>query len=123
MLRLIRGDSHPEWWESFPKKDIYLERISRCHSTWLVVVRSKDGGYVTANCNKCGKQDTVRREDFDNIRYKCPCPVCQVPMKPTMLEMNYCYKCDLCDLFVWLADLVPDYQQFETDLKKRKGTG
>jgi endogenous inhibitor of DNA gyrase (YacG/DUF329 family) len=68
------------------------------------------GGFVTANCSKCGKKDILAFDEVKGLRIWVSCPECREPMVPGIVEKNYSYECPTCDVYVWLADLLPNWQ-------------
>lgn len=103
-------------WKSYPVR-IVLPGKSRCCGQQRILVRSKDGGFVTADCSKlmCGKQYTVTLAEFQDIGIWVGCPQCQKAMDsgfvPSrgLLEENYGFKCEKCQVYIWLSDLLPHY--------------
>src|SRR6266446_3121222 len=65
-------------WKTFPVR-FEGPRVSRCCSWPTVLVQSMDGGFVTSNCSKCGKYETLSRAEFDDLAIWMACPECGDP--------------------------------------------
>jgi hypothetical protein len=105
-------------WRSYPVR-ITLDRVSSCCSTWLVLVQSMKGGFVTADCFKCGRKHTVKGYEFQKLPLIVCCPECKGVMAARMVDKNYSYVCEPCDLFIDLADILPKW----TDIGVAPETG
>ena len=100
-----------EVWEKHPIRIVGANRCRSCQAPRLVV-RSKDGGYVTSNCIKCGNSDTLNFAQFEALDLWVSCPQCQDRMNAVMVPWgNYGFVCDACDVAIDLADLVPGYKE------------
>ncbi|MCI0531529.1 MAG: hypothetical protein L0Y74_06240 [candidate division Zixibacteria bacterium] len=106
-------------WKSYPIR-ILGPGISPCCGHPKILVQSMDGGFVTANCskcgNKCGKKSTLTFGEFKSLGIWVACPECKQKMVPakvpgnnTKSEDNYGFKCTTCEGYIWLADLLPHY--------------
>lgn len=104
-------------WQSYPVR-ILGPKLSRCHQTNTILVRSTPGGFVTANCSKCGKRDTLDEAGFRGLDLWVSCPTCGKRMTADLLpnlpkipekERNYGFACASCSRYLWLADLLPDW--------------
>ena len=73
---------------------LYLNanRPSFCCRAPQLLVRSRQGGFVTCNCSKCGRPNYVGREQLPAIR----CEKCGTAMESGKQWSNYCYKCGRC---------------------------
>ncbi len=97
-------------WKSYPIRIIGGGgRLSKCCRSLLAFVQSMDGGFVTADCFKCGKKETITEDEFKGLPLICCCPECKQVMKKEMVDKNYCYTCSRCDLYIRLADLLPHW--------------
>jgi hypothetical protein len=95
-----------EMWKLYPLR-IPGFRVSRCCQEPTVLVQSMQGGYVTQNCSKCGGSDTLKQDEFRQLQLWVACPGCKGRMLATIVDLNYAYCCDACDLNIRLADLLP----------------
>lgn len=95
-------------WKSYPIR-VTLSRPSKCHQNLLILVQSMEGGFVNADCFKCGKKETITEDEFKNLPLICCCPKCKKIMKSEMIDKNYCYTCQDCDLYIRLADVLPHW--------------
>ena len=95
-----------DMWKLFPLR-IPGQRLSRCCQTATLLVQSMDGGFVTQNCAKCGNSDSLKSEEFEALHLWVACPECRSRMAARMVELNYGYVCDECELSILLADLLP----------------
>jgi len=100
-------------WKSYPIRLTLENRLSRCCSQPAVLVQSKEGGFVTANCFRCGKRDTIDEYEFKCLRLIVSCTKCKQVMTPTLIEKNYSYKCEDCQLYIWLSDLLPHWTELK----------
>ena len=80
---------------------------SQCCNMPTVLVQSMDGGFVTRNCCKCAKKDSLSPQAFVALHLWVACPECKQPMDPSRYKSNYCYYCEPCDLGIKLAHLLP----------------
>lgn len=95
-----------EAWKNYPLRLSGLSR-SRCCNATTTLVQSMEGGFVTRNCQKCGAKDTLPEDVFFNLSLWVACPRCKQEMAAQVIEKNYSYVCDKCQLFIRLADLLP----------------
>jgi hypothetical protein len=109
-------------WKSYPAH-VVGPSLSRCHQQPTVLVQSKKSGFVSANCSRCGKPDTLSPRCFERLPLWVSCPSCKRRMEPCVackvrapavgapckVDTNYKYACFRCRLFVLLADLLPDW--------------
>lgn len=97
-------------WKSYPVR-FTLDRLSGCCRKPLVLVQSMEGGFVTANCFKYGQRNTVSDGEFISLLLLVSCPKCKAIMPPKIIEKNYSYVCEDCQLYVRFADLLPHWQE------------
>lgn len=89
---------------------------SWCHGARSVVVRSRQGGFVTQNCETCGKPRALKRDEVPALT----CQRCQIDLDQfTNAKKNYAYSCRQCEMVVALPDLVPSW----SDLFEYQGYG
>lgn len=86
---------------------------SKCCQSARVLVRSMEGGFVTANCVKCNKSEKdLSESDFvravEDITILCPW--CKRPMTPGK-DKNYGFRCGVCNRFVDVADMLPRWDE------------
>lgn len=87
---------------------IYSETTSRCCQARELLVRSRDGGFVSRNCLKCGVPGYVKKENIPTIDCEC----CGVQLKVEELDgRNYFYKCFKCGRTWKLADCLPKWSE------------
>lgn len=83
-------------------------RASHCCSWPTVLVQSMEGGFVTANCTRCGGKDYLSEYDFFYLlRCAVDCPRCGDRMHKSYCGKNYGFECPSCRNRVLLADIVP----------------
>jgi hypothetical protein len=73
-----------------------------------VIVRSRKGGYVTQNCLKCKHHANVTVSELPMLL----CGNCNEEMEAKVIQKNYWYECEDCQLSCKLADLVPHWDEF-----------
>ena len=96
-----------ETWKKYPLR-LSDGSKSTCCGLPTVLVQSMEGGFVTRNCPRCAKKDTLPEDVFISLDLRVACPECKQPMEPGRLPYtNYGYRCDRCDLGIKLADLLP----------------
>jgi DNA-directed RNA polymerase subunit M/transcription elongation factor TFIIS len=96
-------------WGLYPVR-IVGPRDSRCCKTSTLLVESKQGGFVSANCAKCGTQDTLSEEEFYSLNLWVNCPDCKFRLQPAKIDNNYCYPCSRCGSEIYLSDLLPPWE-------------
>jgi len=78
-----------------------------CHAV-NVLVLSRPGGFVTQNCNGCGKPQPLNLPELPELR----CKECKVVVaKFVNVLKNYAYKCASCQKEWQLANLVPAWHE------------
>jgi hypothetical protein len=101
------------WWKSYPVR-VRGPRPSRCCQAASLLVRSPQGGYVSASCSQCGARGSISEGDFRGLGLWVGCPKCRRAMKAMLLSGvrragNYGFSCEHCRVYVRLADL-PDWR-------------
>lgn len=86
---------------------IYSNGLSDCHKTKALLVRSREGGFVTRNCLRCGKPGYVGPHHLPNLE----CEFCGGPLVVKLLDKNYCYICGKCDRQWELPSLLPHWTE------------
>ncbi|MFQ5465978.1 MAG: hypothetical protein ACE5EI_08625 [Thermodesulfobacteriota bacterium] len=86
---------------------------SECCNSDTVLKQYAEGGFVKAFCFKCGKDSSLlSKEKFFALDFFVRCPKCERRMEEFITpHKNYAYKCESCQIYVWLADLLPDGQR------------
>jgi NAD-dependent SIR2 family protein deacetylase len=93
-------------WQSYPIR-LTTESLTECHKQPAVLVQSMEGGFVTANCWKCEKSIYLSEYEFKRLPVMVSCPECKNIMISKMVDKNYCFVCEDCELYIRLADLLP----------------
>lgn len=112
MRRYEYSKSDQDSWKSYPIR-LTTSRVSRCHDKPEVLVQSMEGGFVTANCIQCGKSDTLSQDEFKKLAVLVACPECRKAMRADYVpdsSKNYGYCCESCSVYIWLADLLPHWE-------------
>ena len=86
-------------------------RWSDCCGSKMILVRSRDGGFVSQNCLKCGKESYhLHEKDIPDL----DCAGCKgTPAGSVIIEIvnkNYVYKCERCRRQWVLAEILPHWQ-------------
>jgi DNA-directed RNA polymerase subunit M/transcription elongation factor TFIIS len=96
-----------QMWKTFPLR-IPAGGNSGCCNAPLLLVQSMSGGFVTKNCSKCGRSESLRESEFEKLDLWIACPNCKSRMNPTKaFSGNYVYACSQCDIGIKLAHLLP----------------
>ncbi len=78
-----------------------------CHAINILVL-SRPGGFVTQNCNACGKPQPLNLRELPELR----CTKCKVAAVTIINALkNYAYKCTSCQREWELASLVPAWHE------------
>ena len=105
-----------EGWKSYPIR-LTTNTLSECHGKPQILVQSMSGGYVKKNCAECGSPNSLSLLEFQTVAAFVACPQCRKAMAAGMVpdrsggERNYGFRCDPCGLYIWLADLLPSWQE------------
>jgi ssDNA-binding Zn-finger/Zn-ribbon topoisomerase 1 len=92
--------------------ELLLESVSPCHKADSIIVRSREGGFVTQNCVVCGKSRPLSRKEVPDL----PCRRCGgKTSQVTNRYKNYAYSCSTCADAFELAALVPWYAEIFGD--------
>lgn len=83
---------------------IFSESKSKCCEARQIILRSREGGYVTQNCSNCGKPSSVSICELPDY-----CPKCERAAEKVMIDKNYGYKCRNCGEFE-VASIVPSWR-------------
>ena len=92
------------------KQTLYFaEKNSRCHGAKRLLVRSRNGGFVSANCFTCGNSGYVRLSELPPIL----CHRRDSPMEPGKSPAgNYEYACRSCRVTLELSTMLPHWQDY-----------
>jgi endogenous inhibitor of DNA gyrase (YacG/DUF329 family) len=103
-----------KFWKSYPVR-FPGGSVSACCNEPTVLVQSMSGGFVTRNCPKCGTKDTLPEDVFlRKLDIWVACPSCRRRMEPTIIDKNYGFICRSCELGIYLAALLPRWQDIAT---------
>lgn len=84
---------------------IYTSEPSPCCEVAQIVLRSREGGFITQNCQQCGKPSSVRLSDLPPN-----CPICGSNAKQVMIDRNYGYDCPKCGKYE-VGSIVPHWSE------------
>ncbi len=79
--------------------------LSKCCESRSLLVRSREGGFVTRNCLKCGKPDYVSPAQLPTLE----CERCNGSLRVETRDDNYVYSCEQCDAHWVLAEALPPW--------------
>lgn len=78
-----------------------------CHATNVLVV-SRSGGFVTQNCNSCGKPQPLNLPEIPTLK----CKACKIDVETFVNVLkNYAYKCKSCQKEWELSNLIPGWHE------------
>src|SRR5688572_22005553 len=89
---------------------IFSAKPSRCCGCRSVFVRSRDDGFVTRGCLKCGKTDPVKECEIPSLA----CEHCDLPKESitvSVIDKRYVYRCDECGRQWQLAEVLPHWAE------------
>ena len=85
---------------------LYARRLSKCHGARCLIVRSREGGFVSRDCIECGEAEYIRLKDFPEVN----CSRCKVRFEVSLADkMNYFFVCSSCGKQMKIADIVPPW--------------
>ncbi len=89
------------------KKMLLLGTVSWCHRARSIIVRSRQGGFVTQNCEVCGRPRSLSKAELPVLA----CGRCGVRLEAFIdYAKNYAYRCTAYGTpGAELASLVPDW--------------
>jgi hypothetical protein len=76
---------------------------SRCCGAEALLVKSRDGGFISKNCTSCQKSGYARIADIE------PLECCGGVWPVVTINKNYYWKCGICQSSVMVADYVPKW--------------
>src|SRR5882762_7013396 len=87
---------------------LYGKEASKCCKAKTLLVRSRDGGFISQNCLRCGTPAYVAQEKLPDI----DCDFCNTRLTVKKLDgSNYHYKCEGCSRAWKLADNLPNWSE------------
>jgi DNA-directed RNA polymerase subunit M/transcription elongation factor TFIIS len=87
---------------------LYSTALSECHQSKSLLVRSRDGGFVSRNCLRCGKPSYVSVHQLPEL---C-CDFCDAPLVVRKIDgTNYFYVCDHCGQQWQLSEFLPHWSE------------
>jgi hypothetical protein len=90
------------------KRFLYSSVPSRCCNHKALLVQSREGGFVSRNCLKCGKPDYVNIGQLPELT----CEFCDAELDVRKLDgVNYHYTCDSCNRSWQLAAVPSDWSE------------
>lgn len=90
-----------------PPKHIYYSKYpSPCHNAGMVIVKNKNGPYVSQNCSECGEQQPLDIESLPTFY----CPVCDKPVERVKRTKSM-YDCPRCKIKWEWTTIVPAWQE------------
>src|SRR5437867_2133242 len=88
-------------------KHLYGTR-SGCCSSQSLIVRSREGGFVTQNCTNCGKPRSIRAHELPEET----CGSCNRALEVYRNQnKNFAYRCKSCGVAHEVASIVPSWEQ------------
>ena len=87
------------------KKLLLYGTDSRCCRARSIIVKSRDGGFVTQNCEECGKPRKVTIRELPHLY----CGECNELLSKTVIGKNYHYRCDDCGRIWEVPEIVFDW--------------
>jgi len=90
------------------RKLLYGSESPCCHSPSLIV-KSREGGFVTQNCTACGKPRAISFAELPPLG----CSRCGHRLEAFRdAYSNYCYRCPACRLEFQLAEVIPHWAEY-----------
>ena len=88
--------------------NLISSQLSPCCGSEAKIVRSRQGGFVSRNCLKCGAPHYLKESQIPIIY----CRSCNTPMRIDKLDgTNYFYECPICKQYHKIADIVPPWNE------------
>jgi len=89
------------------KRFLYSTADCRCGGKTLLV-RSREGGFVSRNCLKCGKSNYAGETQLPDLQ----CDHCGNKLMIRMVDgKNYFYVCDTCNQKWQLSEVLPHWNE------------
>ena len=88
---------------------LYSRNLSHCCGHQMLLVRSREGGFVSRNCLKCGKPDYVNESQLPDL----PCDQCGRQLTISTVDpqgrRSFSYICSNCDRRWVLSEMIPSW--------------
>lgn len=94
------------------KRLILSVTLSTCCDADALLVVSRDGGFVSRDCLKCGKSSYLKKDEIPDL----DCESCRNfkrtgTVEPVLKERNYWYRCTGCRREWGLAAILPHWSE------------
>jgi hypothetical protein len=90
------------------KRFLYSSVPSDCCQYKALLVLSREGGFISQNCLKCGKSDYVNPSQMPELN----CEFCDAVLHVSKADgTNYHYVCDSCGRQWHLGSVLPDWSE------------
>lgn len=87
---------------------LYSSALSPCCNYKALLVKSREGGFISRNCLKCGKPHYVNVRQLPEL----VCDFCENTLRIRRLrDKNYHYICDSCELDWELPGVLPGWSE------------
>jgi hypothetical protein len=97
-------------WRAYPVRIPGGSECRQCRQE-TVLVQSMQGGFVTRNCPRCNKPESLPEATFRALCIWVACPDCKTRMTPEVLpDLNYGYVCTPCAVGLPLFELIPRWE-------------
>ncbi len=84
---------------------------SYCCQKPTLLVQSMKGGFVSANCSQCGRDRSLKWDEFLALDLWVSCPKCRIRAEAGKVDGNYGFRCPECNWRCYLASLLPMYDE------------
>lgn len=82
--------------------------LSKCCGYKAILVKSREGGFVSQDCLKCGTSHHVRKSELPELE----CEYCDTVLEKKQHQgKGYTYRCDNCDQEWHLASNLPHWSE------------
>ena len=75
------------------KKLLLYGTDSKCCRARSIIVKSRDGGFISQNCEECGKPRKITKAELPHLS----CVECDQPLSKMVIGKNYHYCCNECE--------------------------
>jgi predicted RNA-binding Zn-ribbon protein involved in translation (DUF1610 family) len=93
------------------ERPLFSKDRSRCCGYPARLVKSRDGGFVSQNCTKCGKSNWVNKSQLPDLK----CPRCDLQMKieteDSRGRKSFSYLCPKCGQRQVLSEMLPIWSE------------
>src|SRR5258708_6182001 len=88
---------------------LYAKGTSGCCNSRMRLVKSRAGGFISRDCEGCGKSYYVRWDHLPELN----CRFCSHPLRVRKLDgMNYYCACEHCNRALKLASILPHWSEY-----------